>query len=156
MLIELSDGVVKKATSTDMRKTIVKVFADVIRAKGKGRDANDLLSRFKWFSNLYYYTLVKEWKVVSTNLVNLQDSSKKSKELVGLDTSLLKKLNQWEITPPKLLSWHFISETLKTLITKSAWKWLLFMTLRRELWEILLPIAKLRKYVLIKATGKIW
>lgn len=47
MLIELSDGVVKKATSTDMRKTIAKVFADVIRAKGKGRDANDLLSRFK-------------------------------------------------------------------------------------------------------------
>jgi hypothetical protein len=47
MLIELSDATVKRATSTDLRKKLVKVFSDVIRAKGKGRDANDLLARFK-------------------------------------------------------------------------------------------------------------
>ena len=47
MLIELSDSVVKKATSGDMRKKIVHIFAEAIRSKGKGRDANDLTARFK-------------------------------------------------------------------------------------------------------------
>ena len=47
MLIELSDGVVKRGTTTDMRKSIVKIFAEAIRTKGKGKEANDLTARFK-------------------------------------------------------------------------------------------------------------
>lgn len=47
MLIEVADPAVKKATSSDLRKMLVKIFAESIRSKGKGREANDLLSRFK-------------------------------------------------------------------------------------------------------------
>lgn len=47
MLIELADSVIKKATSTELRKKLVEIFAEAIRVKGKGRDANELTKRFK-------------------------------------------------------------------------------------------------------------
>jgi len=43
----LADPVIKKATSTDLRKKFVKAFAESIRLKGKGREASELTHRFK-------------------------------------------------------------------------------------------------------------